>query len=72
MMRFSFGDRISAGQAMHRTQILLEEQQYVLLRNRAQREGVSLGEPIRSLIDIGLQASKQPRGEPRPAIASLS
>lgn len=56
---------------MHRTQILLEEQQYIVLRNRAQREGKSLGELIRDLIEIGLRASQQPKGRPGQGIASL-
>jgi len=56
---------------MHRTQVLLEEQQYVVLRNRAQREGRSLGELIRELIEVGLRASQQPGGKPAQGIASL-
>ncbi|MBI5441220.1 MAG: hypothetical protein HY900_08420 [Deltaproteobacteria bacterium] len=56
---------------MHRTQVLLEEQQYLVLRNRAQREGKSLGALIRDLIDAGLRASQPAVGKGRPGIGSL-
>ncbi len=56
---------------MHRTQVLLEEEQYLILRNRAQREGKSLSELIRGLLDAGLRASQCDGGGPRQSIGSL-
>ena len=56
---------------MHRTQVLLEEQQYMILRNRAQREGKSLGALIRDLITLGLQASQRTAGKEGQSISSL-
>lgn len=35
---------------MHRTQVMLEESQYVALRERARRSGKSMGEIIRELL----------------------
>ncbi len=35
---------------MHRTQVMLEESQYVALRERARRSGKSMGELIRELL----------------------
>lgn len=56
---------------MHRTQVLLEEQQYIILRNRAQREGKSLGELIRDLIAVGLQASQRTGRRGGQSLSSL-
>ena len=39
---------------MHRTQILLEEEQYEALRARASRDGKSLGQLIRELLASAL------------------
>lgn len=36
---------------MHRTQILLEDRQYRLLRERARRQGVSMAGLIRAILD---------------------
>lgn len=35
---------------MHRTQVMLEDSQYVALRERARRNGKSMGEIIRELL----------------------
>lgn len=56
---------------MHRTQVLLEEQQYSILHNRAQREGKSLGALIRELLDVGLRASQRAEGKPGQVLSSL-
>ena len=44
---------------MHRTQILLDEERYEELRERASLEGKSLGQLIRELIDLGLEKSER-------------
>ncbi len=49
---------------MHRTQVLLEETQYLALRERARREGKSIGQLIREFVDIGL-AGGPPEGHRR-------
>ena len=41
---------------MHRTQVLLEEQQYQALRGRARRDGKSMGQLVRELVEAGLGA----------------
>jgi len=43
---------------MHRTQILLEETQYLALRERARREGKSIGQLIREFVDLGLSGAR--------------
>ena len=43
---------------MHRTQIMLEEDQYEVLRERARRDGKSLGQVIRELLRTGLAACR--------------
>jgi len=45
------------GAGVHRTQIMLEEDQYVLLREQARREGKSLGELVRGLVVLGMASS---------------
>jgi len=44
---------------MHRTQILLDEERYMQLRDRARREGKSMGQLVRELIDKGLGAGRK-------------
>lgn len=40
---------------MHRTQILLEKDQYLILRELADRSGKSMGQLIREFIRMGLR-----------------
>ncbi len=44
---------------MHRTQILLDEERYEELRERASLEGKSLGQLVRELIDLGLERRRK-------------
>ena len=48
---------------MHRTQVLLEEEQYQALRARARRDGTSMGQLVRELVAAGLEATDR---RPRP------
>ena len=50
---------------MHRTQILLDEDRYEELRELARREGKSLGQLVRELVELGL---KKRRGGKRPTL----
>ena len=43
---------------MHRTQIMLEEEQYRAVRERARRQNKSMGATIRELLDWALAATK--------------
>ena len=45
---------------MHRTQVLLEEWQYEMLRTRAEREGRSIGDLVREILS---RAFTEPREE---------
>jgi hypothetical protein len=56
---------------MHRTQVLIEEEQYLLLRTEARRSGKSLGQVIRELIDKGLKRESQKKGGDRSSLAGL-
>lgn len=44
---------------MHRTQLLLEDWQYELLRQRAEREQKSLSRLVRELLDQALNSKKK-------------
>ena len=46
---------------MHRTQITLEDSQYIALRERARRAGRSMGSIIRELLDRELEGQWKPR-----------
>ena len=48
---------IPEDQGMHRTQIMLEEDQYEVLRERARQDGKSLGQVIRELLRTGLEVT---------------
>lgn len=51
---------------MHRTQVLLEENQYQALRARARRDGKSMGQLVRELVEAGLSApERKPRRRSR-------
>ena len=55
---------------MHRTQIMLETDQYQALRERARRAGKSMGLVIREILDEGLKSSS-PRKRARTRLKSL-
>ena len=40
---------------MHRTQVMLEEEQYQALRERARRSGKSMGGVVREVLDAALR-----------------
>ena len=44
---------------MHRTQIMLEEEQYQALRERARRSGKSMGSVVREVLDASLRYGAQ-------------
>jgi len=46
---------------MHRTQITLEDSQYVTLRERARRTGKSMGQLIREMLNQELEAKPKAR-----------
>lgn len=50
---------------MRRTQIMLKEEQYHAVRGRARRDGKSMGQVIRDLVDTGLAASSEAPGQRR-------
>ena len=56
---------------MRRAQVLFEEQQYEMLRNRARREGKSLSGLIRELVAVGLQASQRTEARGDHSLSSL-
>ena len=45
---------------MHRTQILLEEWQYEMLRAKAEREGRSMSEILRDVLGAALGGKRRP------------
>lgn len=47
---------------MHRTQVLLDESRYEELKELASREGKSMGQVIRELIELGLERGRARRG----------
>ncbi|GAB4258730.1 hypothetical protein [Deferrisoma sp.] len=55
---------------MHRTQVLLEDRQYLALKERARREGKSLGQLVREFVDLGLARGRT--GDERPCRPSLA
>jgi len=46
---------------MHRTQIMLEEEQYQTLRERARRSGKSMGAVVREVLDAALRYGTRTR-----------
>ena len=56
---------------MHRTQILLEDEQYGELREQARRAGTSLGALIRGLVDDHLKSPKGKLSQQRAALRRL-
>jgi hypothetical protein len=59
------------GWVMHRTQVLLEDQQYAALRDKARREGKSMGQLIREFVERGLTHERGSRPSPDDELTSL-
>ena len=57
---------------MHRTQINLDDWQYLALRERARRSGKSMGQLIRELIDLELQVGHRTRGGRTAGLKTLN
>jgi len=56
---------------MHRTQVLLEEKQYIDLRQAARSLGKSMGELIRDFVTLGLADRLAAKGKRRYRLADL-
>ncbi len=56
---------------MHRTQILLDKEQYMTLRELASRRGCSMAQLIRDFIDIGLSATMPQRKNRQKILMSM-
>lgn len=56
---------------MHRTQILLEQEQYRLLSDEARRNGISMSAMIRQLVDQHLIGANEPGPDPLAAITGI-
>lgn len=56
---------------MHRTQLLIEDWHYQRLKARAEREGRSLSDLMREILDQQLQSPSSPAGEGLRAIEGL-
>ena len=57
---------------MHRTQITLEDSQYVTLRERARRTGKSMGQLIREMLNQELEAKPKVRKGHASGLAKLA
>ena len=57
---------------MHRTQITLDDSQYVTLRERARRTGKSMGRLIREMLDQQLEAKPRQRKGQTSGLAKLA
>ena len=57
---------------MHRTQINLDDWQYLALRERARRSSKSMGQLIRELLDLELQVGHRTRGGRTAGLKSLN
>lgn len=57
---------------MHRTQITLEDSQYVTLRERARRTGKSMGQLIREMLNQELEAKPKARKGHASGLAKLA
>ena len=56
---------------MHRTQVLLDEAQYLALKETARRSGRSMGELIRHYVGQGLQHLPKARKPARSSLTAL-
>jgi hypothetical protein len=58
---------------MHRTQIMLDNTQYIALRDAARRTGKSMGEIIRQFVEHGLRShhTKRRSGSPLKALRGI-
>lgn len=57
---------------MHKTQLYLENHQYVLLKDWAARQGKSIAEVVRELVDAALKAPAQNARDPIYDIIGLA
>jgi len=57
---------------MHRTQVNLDDWQYLALREQARRSGKSMGQLIRELLDLELQVGHRARGGRTAGLKSLN
>jgi hypothetical protein len=60
------------GQEMHRTQIMLEEEQYQALRECARRSGKSMGSVVREVLDAALRYGTSNRAVPSDELDKLN
>ena len=56
---------------MHRTQILLEEEQHRLLGIEARKRGISVSALVRKLVDTHFQGGRQPQADPLESIIGM-
>ena len=56
---------------MHRTQILLEEEQYRLLGIEARKKGISVSALVRKLVNRHFQGGRQPQPDPLDSIIGM-
>ncbi len=56
---------------MHRTQILLEQEQYRLLGIEARKQGVSVSALVRKLVDAYFQGDREPQADPLESIIGM-
>lgn len=56
---------------MHRTQVLLEIEQYRALQQMASQTGKSMGRIIREFVDLGLKRKRQARKERSNTLGNL-
>lgn len=57
---------------MHRTQIILDDEQYVALREKARRTGKSMGQLIRELLAQQLESDAKPRRGRSSGLAKMT
>ena len=57
---------------MHRTQIILDDAQYVALREKARRSGKSMGQLIRELLALELEPGAKPRKGRASGLAKMT
>ncbi|MCY3689202.1 MAG: hypothetical protein F4234_06915 [Gammaproteobacteria bacterium] len=56
---------------MHRTQILLEQEQYRLLGIEARKKGISVSALVRNLVDAHFQGEREPETDPLESIIGI-
>ena len=56
---------------MHRTQILLEQEQYRLLGIEARKKGISVSALVRKLVDAHFQGDREPASDSLESIIGM-